>query len=103
MTEDQTTSWIFLATAIASQTAPTDFDSISNIADGINHTIPTHKELQSSLTWLTSNGLVIKNGNKYSLTEKGKIDYDMASRQTTTLLKIWGNLEADLKKYRTRD
>jgi predicted transcriptional regulator len=101
MTDDQTTSWIFLATAIASQTGPTDFDSISNIADGINHAIPTHKELQTSLTWLTNNELVIKNGNKYSLTEKGKIDYDMASQQTSTLLKIWDNLEADLKKYRT--
>lgn len=101
MTEDQTISWIFLATAIASQTEPTDFNSISNIADGINHAIPTHKELQSSLTWLMSIGLVTKTGSKYSLTEKGKADYDMASQQTSTLLKIWDNIEAVLKRYRT--
>ena len=100
MTENQTTSWIFLATAIASQKESADFISISNIADGINHAIPTHKELQSSLTWLTSTGLVTKTGNKYSLTEKGKMDYDIASHQTSTLLKVWDNLETVLKKYR---
>jgi hypothetical protein len=100
MIESETTSWIFLATAIASQKEPADFNSISNIADGINHAIPTHKELQASLTWLSSHGLVAKTRNKYSLTEKGKMDYDTASRQTSTLLKIWDNVEAVLKKYR---
>src|SRR5260370_24045011 len=100
MTENQTTSWVFLATAIASQKEPADFNSISNIADGINHAIPTHKELQSSLTWLANSGLVTKTGNKYCLTEKGKMDCDIASRQTSTLLKIWDNVETILKKYR---
>lgn len=100
MTEDQTISWIFLATAMASQAEPADFNSISDIADGINHAIPTHKELQSSLTWLMNIGLVTNTGSKYSLTEKGKVDYDMASRQTSTLLKVWDNVEAVLKRYR---
>jgi predicted transcriptional regulator len=101
MTENQTTSWISLATAIASQTEPADFNSISNIADGINHAVPTHKELQTSLAWLMNIGLVIKNGSKYSLTDKGKLDYELASQQTRTLFKIWDNLEATLKEYRT--
>jgi hypothetical protein len=101
MTDNQTISWILLATAMASQNEPADFNSISNIADGINHAVPTHKELQSSLTWLTNHGLVMKIGNKYCLTEKGKIDYETASKQTLTLLKVWDNVEAALKKYRT--
>jgi len=100
MTENQTISWIFLATAIASQKEPANFNSISNIADGINHAIPTHKELQSSLAWLQSTGLVTKARNKYSLTEKGELDYDIASRQASALLKVWDNVEKVLSKYR---
>jgi len=101
MTEGQIRSWIFLATAMASQTQPADYDSISSIADGINHAVPTHKELQTSLTWLTKNDLVSKTGSKYRLTEKGLFNYETASRQTSTLLKIWDNLETVLKKYGT--
>jgi hypothetical protein len=101
MTDHQTISWIFLATAMASQNEPADFNSISNMADGINHAVPTHKELQTSLTWLTSNGLVMKIGNKYCLTEKGKMDYETASKQTSTLLKVLDNTETVLKRYGT--
>jgi hypothetical protein len=100
MTDNQIISWIFLATAMASQNEPADFNSISNIADGINHAVPTHKELQSSLTWLTANGLVTKIGSKYSLTEKGKMDFDSAAKQTSTLVKVWDNVETVLVKYR---
>jgi predicted transcriptional regulator len=71
------------------------------MADGINHAVPTHKELQTSLTWLTSNGLVMKIGNKYCLTEKGKMDYETASKQTSTLLKVLDNTETVLKRYGT--
>ena len=99
MTDRQTISWIFLSTAIASQKEPEDFVSISNIADGINHTIPTHKELQTSLTWLTKNDLIVKIGSKYSLTEKGKLDYEESSKDTGTVLKIWDKVEAQLTKY----
>jgi len=99
MTDNQTAAWIFLATALASLTEPTDFDSISTIADGINHAVPTHKELQTSLTWLTNKGLVMKIGSKYCLTEKGKIDYETASEKTATLSKVWNNVEAVLKRY----
>ncbi len=99
MTDRQTISWIFLSTAIASEKESADFASISDIADGINHAIPTHKELQTSLTWLTQNGLIIKTGNKYSLTEKGKLDYKESSKDIGTVLKIWENIETRLKRY----
>jgi len=97
--DSQTISWIFLSTALASQKEPADYSSISNIADGINHAIPTHKELQTSLTWLTKNGLLFKIGSKYSLTEKGKLNYKESSKNTKTVLKIWNNIETLLKEY----
>ena len=71
MNESTTISWIFLATAFASEQEPANFESILQIADGINHAVPTHKELQTSLDWLTKNGLVEKSGKKYQLTNSG--------------------------------
>ena len=93
MTQDQTTSWIFLATALATQTAPTDFNGISLVADGINHAVPTHKELQVSITWLTNEGLIVQHNKKYSLTDNGKLVYESASKNSNKLLEIWKNLE----------
>ncbi|HEY0742399.1 MAG TPA: hypothetical protein VGD40_13085 [Chryseosolibacter sp.] len=84
---------------MAAQRDSADLDSISNIADRINHAVPTDKELETSMTWLTKNDLVFKSGNKYGLTEKGLLYYQIASRHTLTLLKIWDNLETILKKY----
>ena len=97
--EERTISWIFMATAIASETGPTDYNSISMIADGINHAVPSHKEMQSSISWLVSKGLLTKNGKKYELTLLGKKEYEEASDTTDTLLKIWDNLEKRIKNY----
>jgi hypothetical protein len=97
--EERTISWIYLAVAIASKTAPTDFRGISMVADGINHAVPTHQEIQSSLNWLSKNRLVTKNRNKYELTSKGKNDYSRASENINTLIKIWDNMEEIIKNY----
>ena len=99
MTEQQTISWIFLATAMASQTEPTDLKGISDIADGVNHAVPTHKEIQTSIAWLSEKKLLNKLGKKYVLTPKGKTEYKKASEHTNTLLKIWDNLEEIVKNY----
>ena len=103
MNTQETISWIFLATALASKSDSADFNSISAIADGINHAVPTHKELQTSMTWLTHNRLVVKTGNKYKLTPKGESVYVEASHNTPILLKIIANLSNVLKKYNARD
>ena len=66
------------------------------IADGINHSIPTEKELRTSLTWLINKGLVLKQGKKYQLTEKGMALHELASNNTATILKIWENLNNEL-------
>lgn len=97
--EKRTIAWIYLATAIASETEPADFNGISMIADGINHAVPTQKELQNSTSWLMSKSLIAKVGKKYKLTEKGKEDYATAQEDTKTLLKMWDNLEKKIKNY----
>ena len=93
MTELEVTSWIFLATTLASQKEPAGFDAISLIADGINHAVPTEKELSTSLTWLRNEGLILKQGKKYHLTAAGIKKYEEASRETIPLLEIWNNLD----------
>jgi len=45
MDENTTISWILLSTALASEQQPANFESITQIADGINHAVPTHNEL----------------------------------------------------------
>lgn len=99
MTDIQTISWIFLATAMATDTKPTDINGISSVADGINHAVPTQKELQKSFTWLTTKGLIIKQGKNYELTSKGKLEYESASKNTQTVMKIWENIELNFKNY----
>ncbi len=95
----QTISWIFLATALATNTKPTDISGISSVADGINHAVPTQRELQTSISWLTTQGLIIKEGKNYELTSKGKLEYEIASKNTQTLMKIWKNIELNLNRY----
>ena len=99
MTDLQTISWIFLATALATSTEPTNISGISSVADGINHAIPTQKELQKSISWLKNQGLIIKQGKKYELTSKGKLEYETASKNIQTLKDLWENIEQKLNNY----
>lgn len=94
MTDFKTVSWIFLAVYLASQERSANFKEISQIADGINHAVPTHKNLQDSLTWLQINGLIVKTGSSYSLTDGGK-DCVLQS-ESKTLFDTWSKLEKAL-------
>lgn len=89
----QTYSWIFLALALACQKCPADINGISAVADGIGHAVPTHKELQRSLTWLVASGLITKYQRKYELSTEGKAAHDAASENSEPLFTIWKNLE----------
>jgi hypothetical protein len=89
-------SWIFLSIAMGSETEPINFDGISLIADGINHSVPNQKEINSSISYLLKNNLIIKNGKKYSLSENGKTIYLKSSNKNITILKIWDNIETIL-------
>lgn len=99
MTTEQTISWIFLAIASASQMAPTTFQGISMIADGINHAVPTHKELQTSVSWLMHKDMIKKIGKKYQLIEKGRNIYNETSKNSTTLFQIWEQLELKIAEF----
>lgn len=99
MTDKQTISWIFLATDLATNTKPTDINGIFSVADGINHAVPTQKELQTSISWLTTKGLIIKQGKNYELTPKGKLTYALASKNTQTVMQIRENIELNFNDY----
>ena len=97
MTDRQIISWIFYAVAVASQEKPADIKGISMVADGINHAIPTQKELKLAIAWLLKEQLIKEEGKKYSLTKKGHINYNFARLHTTTVSNVWKNLELQLK------
>ena len=94
----ETISWILLAISIASQSSSTTFKEILQVADGINHAIPTQKEMQTSIIWLITNELIIKDGKKYTLSENGKNLNDSAKKQSKVLMKMWKHLESELKQ-----
>lgn len=95
----QTVSWIFLAIALATSKKPTDINGVSSVADGINHAIPTQKELQTSIAWLIKQGLILKQGKNYELTSKGKIEYNEASKGTKILFSILKKIEMNFNLY----
>jgi predicted transcriptional regulator len=97
MKSEETISWIFLATALASQNEPTNLDGISMIADGINHAVPTKKELTYSLTWLSDQNLVVKSENKYELSNNGKKMFTKLSGKDDSLMIIWNRIEKEIK------
>lgn len=97
MDDIKTISWIFLAISLASEVSPAKLDSISTIADGINHAFPTQKELQYSMRWLTTKNLVVKESGKYFLSENGKDLLEHTKSQSNFLLSTWKNLENKMK------
>jgi hypothetical protein len=96
MIETRTYAWIMYALAGASQNEPANFAAISQVADGINHAVPTHKELQLSLEWLMGNGLAQKQGSRYLLTEKGYAVMASICAEQKTISQIWSSLTCAL-------
>ncbi len=98
MNNEETISWIFLAVQMGSQVEPVNFQGISDVADGINHAIPTHNELQMSIKWLLKNDLIVKATNKtYTMSEKGIVIYNKANLKGNDLFSIWNNLEKEIR------
>jgi len=93
MKDETVYSWIFLSIATASQLESVKIKSIIDIADGINHALPTQNELNQSITWLIKQDLISKNDKKYKLTVKGKDAYIKAENGQTTYFSIWKKLE----------
>ena len=93
MTPETINSWIFLAVAMASSESPTPLNGIIMLADGINHAIPTHKELQTAFGWLSKQGLISKEGKKYQLTDKGLALYKEARASSNRIFGMWDFLK----------
>ena len=98
MTDFQTVSWIFLATALASQERGANAAGILAVADGINHSVPTQKEMQTSLKWLLTRDLVLKEQGKYNLTDQGQELFQQVKKRSDILSKMWEILETDLRR-----
>jgi hypothetical protein len=98
MNHAETVSWIFYAVAKATGSGPADYRGISLIADGINHAVPTHKELQSSLAWLSNAGLVSKSSEGYFLTLSGKALFEESRNKFDTIMKVWGSLALAIER-----
>ncbi len=92
-------SWIFMAIGIATEQEPAVYKSILQKADGINHAVPTDKEMQTSIKWLLHNDLILKNCKKYSLTESGIKLINGAKQKEKTLIMIWNNLKIKNQNY----
>ena len=99
MDEAQTYAWIMYALAGASQNEPASFRAISLVADGINHAVPTHKEIQSSLKWLMACGFVHNQGSGYLLTDQGCAVMAAARSGHNTVSKVWASLTRTLSAY----
>jgi len=93
MNENQTNSWIFLSAGIGSGTKPVTFRSIVEVADGINHAVPTHKELQAAFKWLTTQGLMRKVGKGFAITADGSRLLAEASSKSNNIFDHWKYLE----------
>ncbi len=95
MSKTTTISWILLAIGIASEKSPADFKSISGIADGINHAVPTNQEMQTSISWLLQHDLITKEGKQLALTSLGT--RLISDSKAATLISSWKNLESKIQ------
>jgi len=93
MTSAQTYSWIFYAAGLASQKLPATFADVMIVADGINHAVPTQKEIRSSVSWSISQGLISKIGKKLILSKEGISLLNDASASSGTAYGVWKYIE----------
>lgn len=82
-----TYSWIFCAIGLGPINRPAQFQDIVEVADGINHAIPTSQEFDSSIDWLELNSLIKCYGEAYELTSKGKDILGETSRDVFSIMK----------------
>lgn len=94
MTEAQTYSWIFYAASAAANSNGVTLRDIETVADGINHAIPTQKEMKISLSWAESKGLIERTGKKVFLTEVGRAFAARFSGKPGSIMKTWDRISA---------
>ena len=102
MQEPRTISWIFYALNGASGNCGAKCRSISDVADGINHAVPTQQEMNESLKWLCQNNLAIKVGSHYTVTTEGKALLSNARMRSDTVSGVWSALTVQIEKVHAK-
>lgn len=87
-----------MAIGYASQKQAADFAAISKVADGINHAVPTHKELHNSVSRLLELNLINKKNKKYSLSNSGASLLVKVQEKEKTIFGVWKELENEFGK-----
>jgi hypothetical protein len=82
-------AWIFLSVAGAAGGELAALEQIMGIADYINRSIPSERELEGGLTRLLQAGLVHQEGRKLGLTETGRVLKERCKQRSRTPLKKW--------------
>jgi hypothetical protein len=103
MSNEKTNSWIFLAAGMSSNGLPITYKDVLLIADGINHAVPMHKELQCAFRWLLGHKLLRKEGRKYSITDKGIALLKQASAKSNLILRQWDYIEEQFHILSSQD
>jgi hypothetical protein len=94
MADAQTFSWILLSVSEQGSTRR----QISEMADAINHAVPTHWELETSLNWLQEHGLVCGDGSHFSLTSTGSALLSGLRSPTRPIMQTWHAVEHALEE-----
>jgi hypothetical protein len=97
MRDSEIKSWIFLAIDLASQNSPAGIKEISQIADGINHAVPTNHELYDSIKWLLNKEFIYQIDSKFTLTKLGIKTIALSKNKSTHLLQIWKDLQNQIE------
>ena len=94
-TDARTVAWIFLAIDF------TDLEraglaDILHAADAINHAIPLERKLKLAIQFLTSHGMVLKQGKSFHVTEQGRTMLKSAHDGAANIFGVWSALEAQI-------
>lgn len=85
MTDAQVYSWILLSVYEHGCTRR----QISELADGINHAVPTHREMEMSLRWLQERGFIREDGSRFALTATGVAFLARFRSPTRPIMQTW--------------
>jgi hypothetical protein len=89
---EESDAWILLATNDAQGPSGARLSDILLIADGINHAVPTGKELNDAFKKLKAAGLIEKKGKAFFVTPEGKRLIDHARKGSKTIIGVWREL-----------
>lgn len=103
MTLAETYSWIFYAIGTTSHSYPATHKGISRAAEEINHTAPSHKELQSSISWLEAEGLIKNDGQSMEPTALGREMLDRGAASSNAISGVWDFLTGELSNMGVDD